>query len=209
MPLKKATSRIKKKRPPLWGSWYSMFRCCTGRAPAHAKKLYEGIGFCPEWRDYRSFENWAFATGWKKGMVLTRRDKNGDFSPENCFWATRGESNGWRSVVRHLVDGRTVRDIIGCQSRGTDKKRHAAVSRRIFSAHWDVKRASAEPIHTKHIRRLPDGRTLREAIGQDADSKRYCLIADRVFRLGYTLSEALSRPKRTSEGANSCERQTN
>lgn len=123
-----------------------MYRNCTGRAPIHARKLYEGISFCPEWESYSAFERWAFGHGWQKGMVLTRRNKSMDFSPENCFWATRAEANGWRSVVRHLPDGRTIRDVIGRETRGEDKAKHDNISRRVFCDGWELQDALDTPI---------------------------------------------------------------
>lgn len=139
-------SRAKKKlRPPVWHSWMAMTRACTGRAPAHARKLYSGISFFDEWQDYRRFERWAFANGWRKGLVLTRRDKAGDYCPANCFWASRAEANGWRSVVHRLPDGRTVRDVLGRESRGRDKRLHRRVTQRVFVEGWNLRAALEKP----------------------------------------------------------------
>ena len=125
-------------------------------------------------------------------MVITRRDKSGDFTPDNCFWATRGEANGWRSVVRRLPDGRSIRDLIGRENLGSDKNLHRRITLRIFDQGWNIEDALSKPKNEKHLRFLPDGRTLREAIGKDIDESRYGLIADRVFRLGWSLEKAMT-----------------
>ncbi len=149
----KAKTKRKKVRPPVYGSWYAMYRYCTGRAPEKARKLYEGISFFPEWRDYKTFEKWAFENGWQKGLFLTRRDKTKDFTPENCFWTTLEEANGWRSVVHRLPDGRTVRDVIGRENLGKDKKRHYCITRRVFESGWDVVDAARIPVFSTSDRR--------------------------------------------------------
>lgn len=158
----------------------------------HARKFYENVSFCEEWRDYSAFEKWAFDHGWQKGMVLTRRDKSGNFTPNNCFWATRAEANGWRSVVHRLPDGRRVRDLIGNETLGKDREMHHRITVRLFNHGWNIDDAVNKPANEKHLRFLPDCRTLREAIGKDIDEARYCLIADRVFRLGWSLEKAMS-----------------
>lgn len=137
-----------------------MIRNCTGRAPMHARKLYEGISYCDEWADYENFEKWAFDHGWQKGMVLTRRDKKCDFTPDNCFFATRAVANGWRSIVHRLPDGRTISDLLGEQCLDKESRiRHTKASRRIFQSGWDlhsaVKLSTAKGIF--YLRQAADG----------------------------------------------------
>lgn len=100
-------------------------------------KIYEGIHVCQEWLSYKSFEAWAYANGWSKGMCLTRRDKSKDFDPGNCFWCSQAVANGFRRCVRRLPDGRSTRDIIGRDELGKDQTYHNRTARRLFEGGWD------------------------------------------------------------------------
>lgn len=146
--------RKKKKRirPPLYASWMAMRRNCglvRGASPEQLK-LYVGIGICPEWLNYGLFEKWGFTHGWHKGLQLTRRDKKGNFCPENCFWTTPEIANGYRSVVKRLPDGRSSRDIIGLDHLGEDRVLHRRVTHRIFNAKWNIESAVSTPSNRKH-----------------------------------------------------------
>lgn len=56
---------------------YPGFKTCGGK----------GIIVCDEWvNDYPEFEEWAFTHGYKAGVRLIRRNKNDNFSPENCYF---------------------------------------------------------------------------------------------------------------------------
>ena len=132
---------------PMYRAWVAMRRNTSPKAAPHIRRLYDGISVCPEWReDYDAFQEWSFANGWEKGLRLTRKDKKGDFCPENCFWTTLEEANGWRSVVHHLSDGRTIRDVIGRETRGEDRARHNNISRRVFCEGWELEEAVDTPI---------------------------------------------------------------
>ena len=123
-----------KIRPPMYHSWVAMRRYCgyiRGATPEQAK-LYEGIRVCPEWQKYPEFESWGHANGWQQGYHLTRRDKKGDFCPQNCFWAPQAVANGYRSTVRRFKDGRSLRDVIGRENLGRDNAYYQRVAHKVF-----------------------------------------------------------------------------
>ena len=115
---------MSRRRDPLYYVWYNMFRYCR------SNKYYEGVGVCDKWRSRAAFEAWAMSHGWKRGLMLVRRDKSADFSPENCMLAPIAEANGLRRCVRRLPDGRSARDICG---RAASRR---AVQRTAFRTWW-------------------------------------------------------------------------
>ena len=146
-------SRRPRTRPPCYFAWMDMRKLCglvRGKTPRQLS-YYVGIGVCAEWLDYRAFEEWAMAHGWARGLMLTRRDKNGDFCPENCFWCTRGEANNYHRCVRRLPDGRSVRDLLGTRNLGRDGVEQVRLAGRLFGwsrheiSRWDVESAVAAP----------------------------------------------------------------
>ena len=45
----------------------------------------KGIKVCPEWHDRDAFYNWCKENNWKPGMKVSRRNKEQDYCPDNCY----------------------------------------------------------------------------------------------------------------------------
>ena len=86
-PLRKTHGQASLKKSPTYVSWRSMrSRCFYKQATQYAYYGGRGITVCERWD---SFENFLEDMGVRpSGTSLDRKDSNGNYSKDNCRWAT-------------------------------------------------------------------------------------------------------------------------
>lgn len=82
--------------------WTSMHHRCKS-VETHAAKYYAGCGIriCPEWQDFDQFM--ADMGVRPKGTSIDRIDPYGDYSPENCRWATDQQQGANKTNFRYEI----------------------------------------------------------------------------------------------------------
>lgn len=120
------------RRDPAYGSWWGMRRRCS--EPTHisyANYGGRGISICERWM---KFDNFFEDMGPRPiGMTLERKDRNGNYEPGNCVWATKHVQNSNKSTNKIVevsgVSG-TVSDV--AQALGKNRMR---VYKRLSTGH--------------------------------------------------------------------------
>ena len=119
-------------------------RCYNPKHHAYENYGGRGIGMCVDWlADRINFYEWAIENGYSDDLTLERRDVNGNYSPENCYWAThKTQANNTRSNIYITVDYCTFTAAQWGEILGTNGQR---IIRRIRRG-WTPEEAIYTPV---------------------------------------------------------------
>ena len=131
------------KQTPTYVSWYAMLSRCrnpnTISADRYAKR---GITVCSRWQE--SFENFISDMGERPtGMTLHRKNNDGQYSPENCVWATRRTQNRLKSTTRFVTLNRQVMTLADVAERSVVSYR--TLHQRLDVLGWNLSDAMNTP----------------------------------------------------------------
>lgn len=119
-------------------------RCYNPSCNSYARYGARGIKVCKRWRN--SFENFLADMGMPpSGLSLDRKDNNGDYTPDNCRWATAQQQQQANSSNARLINTPSGRLCLAEAARkypGVNK--HTLCSR--LGAGWTAEDALFKPI---------------------------------------------------------------
>lgn len=97
-------------RTRLYRAWNSMRqRCDPNRAAEFPRYSGSGIRVCREWERFEPFYEWATANGYRADLSIDRIDGCGNYTPDNCRWATPLEqSQNLKTNVLLTHNGETL-----------------------------------------------------------------------------------------------------
>ena len=136
----------------IWGRMKG--RCENPNDQRFADYGGRGIKVCDEWRaDFAVFSEWALRSGYAPDLTIDRfPDKDGDYEPANCRWATYTQQNRNRRDNKPIIhNGETVLIPVLAERCGLPAD---IVKNRINRYGWPVEVALATPVAAR-IKREP------------------------------------------------------
>lgn len=139
----------RQERTRLFWVWADMRSRCKNRNHKGFENYGgRGIAVCDRWE---RFDDFLADMGPRPGGgMLERIDNDGDYSPDNCRWATRKEQNSNRRNCIYVdCDGERVTLKEYCRRK---KMPYRPVVKRIQDRHWPVAIALTAPMGTRLAR---------------------------------------------------------
>lgn len=158
----------------LYHIWQDMKRRCSSlKASSAHNYVLRGIKVCDEWLDnFGNFQRWALENGYTDELTIDRIDVNGNYTPENCRWATRKEQSNNKRNTRYLTYNDITKTIVDWAEETGIK--YGTIIRRIDNYNWTIgqalgfelpppsKRNNPRPHKRKPILQMKDGIVVRE-----------------------------------------------
>lgn len=138
-----------KSKWPEYSVWKGLRKRCHGRSP---EKHYgeRGISVCKEWME--SFESFIADVGRRPSSKhsIERKDVNGNYCPENCYWATAKEQAlNKRATKRYLFNGEMLPMQIICERTNTSYDR----VRSRLERGWSIEDAVYQPLNARGVKK--------------------------------------------------------
>ncbi len=115
-------------------------RCYSNKDFSYRNYGERGIRICTEWlKNSQMFFEWALDNGYREGLQIDRINNDGDYSPNNCRFATRSE-NCQNRRNNHLLTFKGVTLCLDEWSRRTGVKR-STLWMRLKLYNWPIEKA--------------------------------------------------------------------
>lgn len=110
----------------LYSSWTAIKqRCSNPKNSQYENYGKKGISIYSEWEEFSNFQTWALLNGYEEGLMLDRKDFNGDFEPKNCHFVLRKDHSSFKNSP-----------IINKKGKENPAYKHGMTDSRLYNI-WD------------------------------------------------------------------------
>lgn len=128
-----------------------MARCYYEKDNSYYRYGEIGVSVCEEWKNYLDFKRWALDNGWKKGLVISRNNDKGNYSPKNTKWKTRFENTQEVNLNRKMKRKLTDKQILEILEIPSSKNGKTGMTRKEIAEKYGVSVHTIAGIRAKKL----------------------------------------------------------
>jgi len=120
---------------------YRIWKELISRCNDKSNKNYggRGISVCDYWKNFINFREWSNTNGYSDELSIDRINVDGNYSPDNCRWATSIiQNNNTRRNVYYDIKGEKLTSAQIAVKYGINKQ---TLQSRIHKLKWDLDKA--------------------------------------------------------------------
>lgn len=187
---------------PLYPVWHEIFtRCYNKNSKDYKYYGKKGVTVCDRWsiKGGQGFRNFVKDMGERpNGYTLDRIDRNKNYCPENCRWATPLEQAKNRGIATSITyNGETLSVTEWAERLKVNRE---VLYHRLNYFGWDAKRTLETPISTTPSKRGPKIKVqYNDQELSVADIAKLCNVSKttilRKLKMGWSVEKIISCPK--------------
>ena len=182
------SNKFNRENHRLYSTWKSMrSRCNNPNVWCYYLYGGRGIKVCERWNDFLLFLE-DMESSFEEGLTLDRKDSDGNYSPENCRWATKEEqSNNKQNSLQLLFEGEYYTEAQLSRKTGVSRTTIQQRRRNGYSVDEMVYgREGVGIFKLEYNGQIYSGKELADLVGVEANTLRY-----RV-RQGWSMDEIVN-----------------
>lgn len=180
---------------PEYRVWQQMHRrCYVKHSPSYSRYGGRGITVCERWHDIEGLLAFVEDMGWRpgKGWSLDRIDNDGNYSPENCRWATSTQQARNKGNNHRITFNGETRTLAGwAEHLGVCP---STMKTRVVQHKWNKEKA----LTSRDYRTSVPEEVVRQILDRRAAGETQQSLADR-FGVSRSYVGKLSRGERRRE----------
>lgn len=161
-------------------------RCDSPKYPEFHLYGGRGISYCPSWKEYETFKNWALSAGYQPGLTIERKDVNGNYVPGNCvFIPSRAQAQNRRKKATYRNGAAPTSQYKGVSQYGSKWGAYICIHRKLIALGRHSSEHEAAHAYNVASERLFNQWAVRNDIPPESlsESQREAIRAEVISRL--------------------------
>lgn len=171
-------------------------RCFNANDDGYRNYGGRGITLCKEWQNnFQKFQDWALDNGYANNLSIDRINNNGNYTQENCRWATQKQQSNNKRTNRLMTAWGETKNIKMWSEDPRCNVTYSILKDRVIDSKWDDETMITLPNqHQYKFEAFNELKTLKEWSLDSRCIAPYNILRQRIRRQKWNVEISLTTP---------------